>query len=306
MTRVHPRSPQTPFAYRNGRPRPTARAPRQSALSTSVPRVTPPSRRTAKSDRCSKSGRRSASSRRTSIGAGELGAWRSVTRAVQRIGRPAQVKLTPAMVRQHDALHVMRERLLNVLRMAFKAATLMGLLIWTNLDALNTFNHEREFCETLDPCDVLPCWFRSASIPKLVHVTRHGLTAEVRVLVAHDRLVWAHEPPRSHAQCAHAHAPRPAQHPRPRRSARAPMILALAAFTIGGCAARVLTAAPISPFARWSSSRLPGATASTVNITALNPCVSSAAIAFSDAARSRFTYNCAVITCTSATLILPG
>jgi hypothetical protein len=33
------------------------------------------------------------------------------------------------MVRQHDALHVMRERFLNVLRMAFKAATLMVLLM---------------------------------------------------------------------------------------------------------------------------------------------------------------------------------
>ena len=70
ITRIQPSSPHTLFAYRNARPSPTALAPRQSALSTSVPRVTPPSINTW----ClsNKSGRNCRISYNNVIGAGEL------------------------------------------------------------------------------------------------------------------------------------------------------------------------------------------------------------------------------------------
>lgn len=72
-----PSSPHTLLAYKNGRPSPTARAPRQSAFSTSVPRRIPPSMNTWKSSRSNRSGLRSRSSWRIVIGAGELstGEW---------------------------------------------------------------------------------------------------------------------------------------------------------------------------------------------------------------------------------------
>jgi hypothetical protein len=67
-----PSSPQTPLAYKNGRPSPTARAPRQRAFNTSVPRRIPPSMNTWKSSCSNRSGLRSRSSWRIVIGAGEL------------------------------------------------------------------------------------------------------------------------------------------------------------------------------------------------------------------------------------------
>lgn len=67
-----PSSPHTQLAYKNGRPSPTARAPRQRAFSTSVPRRIPPSMNTWKSSRSNRSGLRSRSPWRIVIGAGEL------------------------------------------------------------------------------------------------------------------------------------------------------------------------------------------------------------------------------------------
>lgn len=67
-----PSSPHTLLAYKNGRPSATARAPRQRAFSTSVPRRIPPSMNTWKSSRSNRSGLRSRSSWRMVIGAGEL------------------------------------------------------------------------------------------------------------------------------------------------------------------------------------------------------------------------------------------